>query len=145
MAAKSTLTLQLSRKEYAWFSRVLLDINILTRLCLQSPELEAILAPIRLAQEQSTYASYLSSSKVPHSDHKDPFDLRTTSNWDFRTASHPRTTVKQEWEAVRREISAIANVLASMAAVSTAVWWVAGTTPLAQVRPSILLVFLIAY
>ena len=102
----------------------------------QSPELEAILAPIRLAQEQATYASYL--SKPTQFDYKDAFDLRSTGNWDFRTASHPRTTVQQEWEAVRRELSAVANVLASMAAVATAVWWAAGNTPVAEVSSSFL-------
>lgn len=102
----------------------------------QSPELEAILAPIRLAQEQATYASFLSSSSSlldRPSTHRDAFSLNNTETWDFRTASHPNTTVKQEWDAVRKELSAVANVLASMAAVATAVWWAAGTTALAQV------------
>ncbi|KAK9895305.1 hypothetical protein P389DRAFT_91035 [Cystobasidium minutum MCA 4210] len=101
----------------------------------RSPELEAILAPIRLAQEQATYASFLSSSSSlldRPSTHRDAFSLNNTETWDFRTASHPNTTVKQEWDAVRKELSAVANVLASMAAVATAVWWAAGTTALAQ-------------
>lgn len=53
--------------------------------------------------------------------------------WDFQTASVPSLSVAQEWEAVRRELSATANVIASMAAVATAVWWAAGNIPLVNV------------
>jgi hypothetical protein len=101
----------------------------------QSPELEAILAPIRLAQEQADYASLLAGPSLHQSRAKDTFDLRnSTDHWDFKTASHPQLSVKQEWNAVKRELSAVANVLASMAAVATAVWWAAGNIDLSTVR-----------
>lgn len=114
------------------------QLNYFLLVILQSAELEAILAPIRLAQEQEAYATMLSSSPNNYAQggntFKDPFDLKTTDNWDFRSASHPQLSVKQEWEAVRRELSAVVNVIASMGAVATAVWWATGTAPLVQVR-----------
>ena len=102
---------------------------------LQSPELEAILAPIRLAQERSSYAALLS----PPPTLSRPVDLyghEFSQPWDFATASHSTPSFKLEWEGARRELSAVANVLASMGAVSTAVFWAAGTAPLVQVRTS---------
>lgn len=43
---------------------------------------------------------------------------------------------------MRRELSAVANVLASMAAIATAVWWAAGNMPVAEVSTSCTLFFL---
>lgn len=63
---------------------------------------------------------------------RDAYEAKS-NNWDFSTASHPVLSFKQEWEAVRRELSAVANILASMAAVAVSVWWAAGTIPLPQV------------
>jgi len=96
----------------------------------RSAKLEAILAPIRLAQEQASYADMMSPSAQPVPRNLDLHD--TSSHWDFNTASHPRLTVRQEWEAARKELSAVFNVLASMAAVGTAVWWISGGYLLAQ-------------
>lgn len=100
----------------------------------QSPQLEAILAPIRIAQEQASYASMMASaSSDPGPRNLDPFG-DTTSRWDFTTASHPELTVKQEWDLARKELGAIFNVLASMAAVATAVYWITGSHQPAKVR-----------
>lgn len=104
---------------------------------MQSAELEAILAPILLAQERASYTSLVSSSTALPSI-KDAHDTRSLAytgpdaHWDFQTASTgpASMTVKQEWEVVRRELSATANVLVSMATVATAVWWAAGSVPL---------------
>ena len=38
----------------------------------------------------------------------------------------PPLTVAEEWAEVKKQLAAIVNVLASMAAVATAVWWVGG-------------------
>lgn len=65
--------------------------------------------------------------------HLDVFE-HAAAKWDFRTASAPTASIKEEWDSVRKELGAVANVLASAAAVATAVWWASGNTPLTQVR-----------
>lgn len=87
----------------------------------QSPELLAILAKLQLAQDRADYAAMTSlngpqrTSLLPMRDIHDPAHTGL-----------PERTVAEEWLEVRRELSAVANVIASMGAVGTAVWWVGG-------------------
>ncbi|BGP33377.1 hypothetical protein JCM10296v2_005177 [Rhodotorula toruloides] len=84
---------------------------------LLSPELLAILADIQLQQDRRSYASLSSLAPAPHPSLiplDDPFSPK----------SHK--TPAEEWKEIRREVSAIANVGASMLAVGTGVWWVGG-------------------
>ncbi|BGP09385.1 hypothetical protein JCM10049v2_005253 [Rhodotorula toruloides] len=80
----------------------------------KSPELLAILADIQLQQDRRSYASLTSLAPAPHPSLvplDDPFSAKTPAD---------------EWKEIRREVSAIANVGASMLAVGTGVWWVGG-------------------
>ncbi|KAJ8293857.1 hypothetical protein OF846_003116 [Rhodotorula toruloides] len=80
----------------------------------KSPELLAILADIQLQQDRLSYASLISLAPAPHPSLiplDDPFSAKTPA---------------EEWQEIRREVSAIANVGASMLAVGTGVWWVGG-------------------
>lgn len=108
----------------------------------QSPQLEAILAPIRLAQERQEYAALVASNDSQQSRYGDPFDPSSSafvaaqagSSWNPNTGTASALTTKQEWDSVKKELGAVFNVLASMGGVATAVWWAAGNTPLVQVR-----------
>ncbi|BGP25817.1 ATPase, vacuolar ER assembly factor, Vma12 [Rhodotorula toruloides] len=83
----------------------------------KSPKLLAILADIQLQQDRRSYASLISLAPAPHPSLiplDDPFSSKS-----------PRTPA-EEWKEIRREVSAIANVGASMLAVGTGVWWVGG-------------------
>ncbi|KAM0756532.1 hypothetical protein T439DRAFT_376707 [Meredithblackwellia eburnea MCA 4105] len=90
----------------------------------KSPELLAILSSLQLAQDKATYASMtrldggpslLSTSLLPLRDAHDP-----SQN------GKPAQTIAEEWAEVGQEVGAILNVVASMLAVGTAVWWVGG-------------------
>ncbi|GAA6055218.1 hypothetical protein JCM3770_000720 [Rhodotorula araucariae] len=85
----------------------------------KSPELLAILSSIQLKQDRAAYASLTSLRPAPHPSLvpvHDPYDPGALG----RRAKSPA----EEWREIRRELSAIVNVGASMAAVGTAVWWV---------------------
>ncbi|GAA5904819.1 hypothetical protein JCM8208_001366 [Rhodotorula glutinis] len=80
----------------------------------KSPELLAILSSIQLSQDRLAYASLTSLLPAPHPSLVPP-----------HTAHEGRhKSPAEEWTEIRRELGAIVNVGASMAAVATAVWWV---------------------
>ncbi|GAA5852111.1 hypothetical protein JCM9279_005061 [Rhodotorula babjevae] len=81
----------------------------------KSPELLAILSSIQLSQDRLAYASLTSLLPAPH-----------PSLVPLHAAAHQgrHKSPAEEWTEIRRELSAIINVGASMAAVATAVWWV---------------------
>ncbi|GAA5933555.1 TMEM199/VMA12 family protein [Sporobolomyces koalae] len=82
----------------------------------KSPELVAILASIQLEQDRQDYAA-MTSLETPL--HRSLLPLS-----DPHARSDKTTTVADEWSEIRKELSAIVNVLASMAAVFTGVWYV---------------------
>ncbi|KAI5479228.1 ATPase, vacuolar ER assembly factor, Vma12 [Pseudohyphozyma bogoriensis] len=88
---------------------------------LGSPELLAILSSIQLANDRAEYAAMTAvdrpvfTSSLPMRDQYDPA---------MRGGS--AKTIAEEWKEIQREVAAILNVGASMAAVGTAVWWVGG-------------------
>ncbi|GAA6015819.1 hypothetical protein JCM10207_008807 [Rhodosporidiobolus poonsookiae] len=89
----------------------------------KSPELLAILAQIQLDADRVSYAQLTSLGPAPHPSlfshpHADAHD-------PARWGGKPKTAA-EEWKEIRREVGAIVNVAASMAAVATAVWWVGG-------------------
>ncbi|GAA6062884.1 hypothetical protein JCM10212_002106 [Sporobolomyces blumeae] len=95
----------------------------------KSPELLAILSRIQLEQDRVAY-SHLTSldppshrSLLPLNDRHDPHQHPLLSGG---VAQPGERTVAQEWNEIKRELGAIVNVLASMMAVGTAVWWVGG-------------------
>ncbi|BGP00992.1 hypothetical protein RTG_02772 [Rhodotorula toruloides ATCC 204091] len=83
----------------------------------KSPELLAILADIQLQQDRRSYASLTSLAPAPH-----PSLIPLDDPFSFKSHKTPA----EEWKEIRREVSAIANVGASMLAVGTGVWWVGG-------------------
>ncbi|GAA5920503.1 hypothetical protein JCM1841_003523 [Sporobolomyces salmonicolor] len=87
----------------------------------KSPELLAILSAIQLQQDRQTYAALTSLSSSPY-----PSSLPLTDPHDPAFTGRRAKTVAEEWDEIRREVGAIVNVGASMAAVGTAVWWVGG-------------------
>lgn len=102
----------------------------------QSPELLAILSAIQLQQDRQTYAALTSLSSSPY-----PSSLPLTDPHDPAFTGRRAKTVAEEWNEIRREVGAIVNVGASMAAVGTAVWWVGGGRSYAAVGPFPLLFF----
>ncbi|GAA5908815.1 hypothetical protein JCM5296_006462 [Sporobolomyces johnsonii] len=87
----------------------------------KSPELLAILSAIQLEQDRQTYAALTSLSSSPYTS-----SLPLTDPHDPALTGQRAKTVAEEWNEIRREVGAIVNVGASMAAVGTAVWWVGG-------------------
>lgn len=81
----------------------------------QSPELEATLARIRLEQERSSYASMVSPFSVSH----------PTPAAGSASVSDGRQE-EMEWQEVRSQISALANIALSGVAVGVATWWSSG-------------------
>lgn len=90
----------------------------------KSPALVEALRKIELAQEEKEYAAMMPS----HSDNSLPF-LDTFRNGGGGKSGYGKDNSKdeEEWAEVRQQISAIINVLVSMAAVAIAVWWAGGT------------------
>ncbi|KAK4701526.1 hypothetical protein P7C70_g4703, partial [Phenoliferia sp. Uapishka_3] len=103
-----------------------LSLPKLTPSISQSPQLLAILAALQLESDRASYASMTSLTQpqpislLPMNDIHDP-----------AKNGRGERTVAEEWQEVRRELSAVINVVASMGAVGTAVWWVGGGRSLA--------------
>ncbi|BGP41411.1 hypothetical protein JCM10449v2_005391 [Rhodotorula kratochvilovae] len=85
----------------------------------KSPELLAILSSIQLTQDRAAYASLTSLRPAPH-----PSLVPLHDPYDSSALGSAAKSPAEEWREIRRELSAIVNVGASMAAVGTAVWWV---------------------
>ncbi|TNY19367.1 endoplasmic reticulum-based factor for assembly of V-ATPase-domain-containing protein [Rhodotorula diobovata] len=85
----------------------------------KSPELLAILSSIQLEQDRRSYASLTSLLPAPH-----PSLVPLNDPYDSSSLRGPPKSPAEEWRDIRRELSAIVNVGASVAAVATAVWWV---------------------
>ncbi|GAA5958920.1 hypothetical protein JCM3765_000775 [Sporobolomyces pararoseus] len=81
----------------------------------KTPELLAILASIQLSQDRLAYTS-LTSLQQP--------SYRSLIPMTDVHASQTPKTVAEEWGQIKKELSAIVNVLVSMAAVFTGVWYV---------------------
>ncbi|BGP49558.1 hypothetical protein JCM10450v2_005452 [Rhodotorula kratochvilovae] len=84
----------------------------------KSPELLAILSSIQLTQDRAAYASLTSLLPAPH-----PSLVPLHDPYDPSALGTAAKSPAEEWREIRRELSAIVNVGASMAAVGTAVWW----------------------
>lgn len=89
--------------------------NIRYKYSSQSPELLAILSSIQLSQDRLAYTSLTSLSQ--------PTYRSLLPMTDFHASQSPKT-VAEEWGQIKKELSAIVNVLVSMAAVFTGVWYV---------------------
>ncbi|GAA5979130.1 hypothetical protein JCM5350_007077 [Sporobolomyces pararoseus] len=81
----------------------------------KSPELLAILSSIQLSQDRLAYTSLTSLSQPTYRSLLPMTDVH---------ASQTPKTVAEEWGQIKKELSAIVNVLVSMAAVFTGVWYV---------------------
>lgn len=81
-------------------------------------------------QAQKEYDRLVSIPKRPTSTTSALFshDKRTRSDILEEAAS------REDWQQAKREISAVCNVLASMAAVATAAWWACGNAMPVKVR-----------
>lgn len=97
----------------------------------QSPELEASLAKIRLAQEHAEYERMILPYAAPVS------SISSIARDGSRQGSAaPKLSAAQEreaWDEIRRAMSAVANVVISTAAVGAAAWFAGGTAPVAWV------------
>ncbi|GAA5895264.1 Vph2p, partial [Sporobolomyces salmoneus] len=80
-----------------------------------SPELLAILSSIQLSQDRIHYSSLTSLNQ--------PSYRSVLPLTDIHESKNPKT-VAEEWGQIKKELSAIVNVLVSMAAVFTGVWYV---------------------
>ncbi|SGZ21630.1 BQ5605_C021g09392 [Microbotryum silenes-dioicae] len=98
-------------------------VKILEHACdtLCSPELLAILAKIQLDQDRESYKAMTSTG--PTSYYRSTLPMKDLHDPEY---SGRTTTEAEDWQLVRKQVSAIANVGASMAAVGTGVWWVGG-------------------
>jgi hypothetical protein len=98
--------------------RTLLDVS-------QSPELLAILADIQLAQDRASYARMTQSTTAGRSVLFPSMDPSSHHDGVWTGSSNDANTAG-DWKEIRRQITAIVNVIASMATVATGVWWVGG-------------------
>ncbi|SCZ87793.1 BZ3500_MvSof-1268-A1-R1_Chr2-3g05261 [Microbotryum saponariae] len=96
----------------------------------KSPELLAILAKIQLDQDRESYKAMTSTG--PTSYYRSTLPMKDLHDPEFAGRT---TTEAEDWQLVRKQVSAIANVGASMAAVGTGVWWVGGGRTYAAVSP----------
>ncbi|KDE05377.1 hypothetical protein MVLG_04288 [Microbotryum lychnidis-dioicae p1A1 Lamole] len=87
----------------------------------KSPELLAILAKIQLDQDRESYKAMTSTG--PTSYYRSTLPMKDLHDPEY---SGRTTTEAEDWQLVRKQVSAIANVGASMTAVGTGVWWVGG-------------------
>lgn len=85
----------------------------------QSAELLKILSRIQEAQDKASYNSMTSLANPQPTSLIPLNDIYESSNRTKRTEA-------EEWKEVQKQTSAIMNVVASMFAVGTAVWWVGG-------------------
>ncbi|GAA5939731.1 hypothetical protein JCM3775_001611 [Rhodotorula graminis] len=83
----------------------------------KSSELLAILSSIQLSQDRLAYASLTSLLPAPH---PSLVPLHAAAGAHDGRLKSPA----EEWTEIRRELGAVVNVAASMAAVASAVWWV---------------------
>lgn len=88
----------------------------------QSPELLAILAEIQLAQDRASYARMTQ----PATNKSSLFPSMESTMNDMTMGSAQEVATAGDWNEIRRQVSAIVNVIASMATVATGVWWVGG-------------------
>ncbi|WFD19946.1 hypothetical protein MCAP1_002189 [Malassezia caprae] len=90
-------------------------------------ELDASLEAIRRAHEESEYArmvSWTPSQRAPAA----PYRLSS------EVAPHAVAAEHEAWREARSQLSALVNILLSMGAVATAVWWGAGSRGAIWVR-----------
>lgn len=87
----------------------------------QSPELEAILAQIQLSNDRKSYARMTALSQPTYTS-----TLPMSDPHDRAQLGLAPLTIQEEWADIKKQLAAVVNVLASMAAVATAVWWVSG-------------------
>ncbi|GAA6016835.1 hypothetical protein JCM11491_001822 [Sporobolomyces phaffii] len=87
----------------------------------KSPELVAILASIQLANDRAAYAA-LTSLSTPQ--YRSVLPLTDPHEPASTLSSTTTATVSDEWGDVKKEVSAIVNVVCSVAAVFTSVWYV---------------------
>ncbi|SCV74971.1 BQ2448_8000 [Microbotryum intermedium] len=87
----------------------------------KSPELLAILAKIQLDQDRESYKAMTSTAPTPY--YRSSFPMKDLHGLELVVRT---TSEAEDWQLVRKQVSAIANVGASMGAVGTGVWWVGG-------------------
>ncbi|KAK0556557.1 hypothetical protein OC844_005824 [Tilletia horrida] len=103
----------------------------------RSPELEKSLAAIRLAHEQAEYER-MTSILNPSQRKRSLFSLAEPPRSHASDSLHPSAPVltvqkltpeqeAEEWAEANKQISAVINIVISMAAVATAAWWAAGS------------------
>ncbi|KAK4048846.1 hypothetical protein OIO90_005654 [Microbotryomycetes sp. JL221] len=89
----------------------------------KSPRLQAILAQIKLEQEQKQYESMTSLQYSPFQSTIPTRDAYSRLN---SQTSRDDERDKNEWKQIKRQVGAIVNVIVSMMTVATGVWWVGG-------------------
>ena len=92
----------------------------------QPKELDASLEAIRRAHEESEYARMV--SPAPTQPSAAPYRLSGGA------APHAVRAEHEAWRETRTQLSALVNILLSMGAVATAVWWGAGSRDSLWVR-----------
>ncbi|UZJ53055.1 hypothetical protein CBS101457_002375 [Exobasidium rhododendri] len=92
----------------------------------RSPELLKTLRRIQLAQEEAEYEEMISSTRLSRTKEGKPFGFRTTAEKQSPWQTKENRSEAEEWEEVKRQLGAIANVALSVAAVVVSVWWAGG-------------------
>lgn len=94
----------------------------------RSAELEATLARIRLQQEREEYAAMLATRPSGKKGNASSFSLGPAAGTQSSISSSTKASIEEaaEWLEVRRQLSALANILLSGIAVSVATWWASG-------------------
>lgn len=83
-----------------------------------------MLRKIELAQQEKEYAAMMPSQSDKNLPFLDTFRMGGSGKAGYNKDG---STDEEEWADVRQQISAIINVLVSMAAVAIAVWWAGGS------------------
>lgn len=103
---------------------------------LQSPDLIESLRKIDLVRQEAEYKAMIASTPSTHAGRIPGHHVSTRSTASMIAAPSPqeRASEAEEWQEVRQQLGAIANVALSVAAVATAVWWAGGSADPIWVR-----------
>jgi len=100
----------------------------------QPPELEASLAAIRRAHEEAEFAQMSTPRDNKERECSAPYTFTSAVPRDLAVVAAEHQT----WQETRSQLSAVINVIVSMLAVATAVWWGSGSASVLWVRHGLL-------